>query len=154
MNGTTSRGDCRPNSSVLSELEEQVLEHYLLHKDDRGYGFKLTNVEDMANHLLNSRGAPSVGSKWAQRFIQRKSALRMRQSRAYDFQRALCEDLDAINAWFRLVENTKTKYGIADCDIYNFDETGFMMGKIQLTLIVAHADRPGRSKAVQPGNIE
>ena len=56
MNGTTSRGDCRPNSSVLSELEEQVLEHYLLHKDDRGYGFKLTNVEDMANRLLNSRG--------------------------------------------------------------------------------------------------
>ena len=154
MNETTCRGDCHPNSSILSELEEQVLENYLLDKDDRGYGFKLTNVEDMANHLLNSRGAPSAGSKWAQRFIQRKSTLRMRQSRAYDFQRALCEDPDAINAWFRLVENTKAKYGIADCDIYNFDETGFMMGQIQPRLIVTRADRPGRSKAIQPGNKE
>ena len=99
-------------------------------------------------------GAPPVGTKWGQRFVQRKPELRTQQSRAYDFQRALCEDPDAIKAWFRFVENTKTKYGIADCDIYNYDETGFMMGKSQPTLIVARADRPGRSKAVQPGNKE
>jgi hypothetical protein len=31
-------------------------------------------------------------------------------------------------AWFELVGNTVSKYGIVDHDIYNFDETGFQMG--------------------------
>jgi hypothetical protein len=29
------------------------------------------------------------------------------------------------------VEETKAKYGICDEDVYNFDEAGFMMGKIK-----------------------
>jgi hypothetical protein len=29
--------------------------------------------------------------------------------------------------WFRLVQNTIAKYGIRSDDIWNFDETGFMM---------------------------
>jgi hypothetical protein len=35
-----------------------------------------------------------------------------------------------IRSWFELVEQTKAKYGICDKDVYNFDEAGFMMGKI------------------------
>jgi hypothetical protein len=30
-----------------------------------------------------------------------------------------------IDAWFKLVEETKAKYGVYDDDIYNFDETRF-----------------------------
>ena len=70
----------------------------------------------------------------------------MRMSRAYDFQSALCEDPDAIKAWFRLVENMKAKYGIVDCNFYNFDETGFMIGMIASSMIVARAERKGRGK--------
>ena len=29
--------------------------------------------------------------------------------------------------WFRLVQNTTAKYGIHSDDIYNFDETGFLI---------------------------
>ena len=75
-------------------------------------------------------------------------------SRVYDFQRALCEDPDQINAWFRLVANMRTKYGIQDCDFYNFDETGFMMGVICGNMVVTRADRRGRGKQLQPGNRE
>lgn len=46
------------------------------------------------------------------------------------------------------------KYGIQDCDFYNFDETGFMMGVICAGMVVTRADRCGRGKAVQPGNRE
>ena len=45
-------------------------------------------------------------------------------------------------------------YGIEDCDFYNFDETGFMMGVICSSMVVTHADRRGRGEAVQPGNQE
>jgi hypothetical protein len=56
--------------------------------------------------------------------------------------------------WFRLVENMRAKYGIVDSDFYNFDETGFTMGMIQATLVITHADRTAKPKAVQPGNRE
>jgi hypothetical protein len=77
-----------------------------------------------------------------------------RFSRAYDFQRALCEDPVVINEWFRLVSNMRAKYGILDCDFYNFDETGFMMGMICPSMVVTRSDRRGKSKQVQPGNRE
>jgi hypothetical protein len=52
------------------------------------------------------------------------------------------------------VEETKTKYGICDKDVYNFDEAGFMMGKITTQLVVTGSERRGRPKAIQPGNRE
>jgi hypothetical protein len=48
----------------------------------------------------------------------------------------------------------QAKYGIQDCDFYNFDETGFMMGVICSSMVVTRADRSGRGKKIQPGNRE
>jgi hypothetical protein len=48
----------------------------------------------------------------------------------------------------------RAKYGVLDCNFYNFNETGFMMGVICPTMVVTRADRCGRGKAVQPGNQE
>jgi hypothetical protein len=41
------------------------------------------------------------------------------------------------------VENTIAKYGIILADIYNFDETGFMMGMIASGMVVTGADKHG-----------
>ncbi|KFZ24823.1 hypothetical protein V502_00698, partial [Pseudogymnoascus sp. VKM F-4520 (FW-2644)] len=119
-----------------------------------GFAPRLAGVEDMANFILESRGGKRVGGRWAQRFIQRQPALKTRFNRVYDFQRALCKDSELIGAWFRLVENMRAKYRVLDCDFYNFDETGFMMGVICPAMVVTCADRRGRGKAVQPGNRE
>lgn len=127
---------------------------YILNMDGRGFAPRLASVEDMANYILESRGARRVGKLWAHRFIKRQLVLKTRFNRVYDFQRALCEDLELISAWFRLVENMWAKYGIQDCDFYNFDETGFMMGIICPAIVVTRANRRGRGKAVQPGNRE
>ena len=120
--------------------------------DERGFAPRLASVEDMANFILESRRARRVGKLWAHRFVQRRLELKTRLNRVYDFQRALCEDLELIGAWFRLVQNMKAKYRILDCDFYNFDETGFMMGIICAAMVVIRADRRSRGKAVQPGN--
>jgi hypothetical protein len=52
------------------------------------------------------------------------------------------------------MENIRAKYGILDCDFYNFDKTGFMMGIIYAVMVVTCTDQRGRGKAVQPGNRE
>ncbi|KAJ3571483.1 hypothetical protein NPX13_g5366 [Xylaria arbuscula] len=72
-------------------------------------------------------------------------------NRKYDYQRALCEDPDVISRWFGLVANIKAKYGIQDEDIYNFDETGFMIGVISSTLVITRADRRGKAKTRTKG---
>jgi hypothetical protein len=53
-----------------------------------------------------------------------------------------------IRSWFKLVEQTKAKYGICDKDIYNFNEVGFMMGKIITQLVVTGLEGRGRPKAL------
>jgi hypothetical protein len=40
----------------------------------------------------------------------------------------------------------KAKYGIIDKDIWNFDELGFMMGKITSQLVVTGLEKPGKAK--------
>jgi hypothetical protein len=46
------------------------------------------------------------------------------------------------------------QYGIQDCDIWNFDKTGFMIRVISPSIVVTRADRKGRHKKVQLGNKE
>jgi hypothetical protein len=108
----------------------------------------------MANRLLDDRDAPPVGKRWASNFVKRHKELKTRYFRTYDYQRAKCEDPTAIRNWFRLVENTIAKYGITLADIYNFDETGFMMGVIASGMVVTGTERRGRPKSVQPGSRE
>jgi len=108
----------------------------------------------MANLLLETRGAKRVGKNWAYRFVRRRPELKTRFSRAYDFQRALCEDSELIKKWFELVKNMQAKYGIQDEDFYNFDETGFMIGVICAAMVVTRADRHRRSKQLQASNRE
>jgi hypothetical protein len=42
----------------------------------------------------------------------------------------------------------RAKYGVLDCDFYNFDETGFIIGVICPVIVVTRTDRRGRGKAV------
>ena len=46
-----------------------------------------------------------------------------------------------INAWFKLVEETKAKYGVHNNNIYNFNETGFQIGVIRLIKVVTSSKR-------------
>jgi hypothetical protein len=154
LKGTPSRRDSIPNSRKLSNLEEKIIVEYALDLDSRSFPPRLRDVEDMANRLLADRDAPPVGKRWASNFVKRQPELKTRFTRRYDYQRAQCEDPNIIWGWFQLVRNTIAKYGIQESDIYNFDETGFMMGIISTGMVVTSAERRGRPKMVQPGNRE
>jgi DDE superfamily endonuclease len=111
-------------------------------------------LRDIANKLLTDRDAPHVGVNWLYNFIKRVPELRTRVNRKYDYKRALNEDPEVIQGWFRLVRNTISKYGILDDNIYNFDEAGFQMGVISTRLIITGSERRQAPKSLQPGNIE
>jgi hypothetical protein len=152
--GKPARGDCQPNSKKLTKLEEEAIVEHILDLDSRGFPPSLDAVRHMADKLLDERGAGKVGKRWPSNFVKRTDALTTRFNRPYDIQRALCEDREVIEPWFERVERTKARYGILDEDTYNFDEAGFLMGKISTQLVVTSSDRSRRPKAVQPGDRE
>ena len=49
----------------------------------------------------------------------------------------------------RLVHNTIAKRGIQDADIYNFDNTGFMMGVISSAMVVTSSEKRSRARVRQ-----
>ncbi|KAJ3454558.1 hypothetical protein MRS44_013158 [Fusarium solani] len=132
--GIQSRRDWINPSRRLSDLEEQIIVQFILDLDSRGFPPRLRGVEEMANRLLADCDASPVGKRWASNFVKRHEELKTR--------------------FFSLVENTIAKYGINLADIYNFDETGFMMGLIASGMVVTGAERRGNPKSVQPGNRE
>ena len=144
-NGRRARRDIPANSRSLTDLEEQTIVQYTIELSARAFPPRLRGVEDMANHLRRERDAPPVGQRWAHNFVKRQPELRTRYTRRYDYQRAKCEDPKVVSEWFALVRNVKAKYGIVEDDIYNFDETGFMMGIIFAGIVVTTSD--GLSKA-------
>jgi hypothetical protein len=136
----------------LLKTEEDVIVQHILDLDARGFPPRLAAVKDMADSLLAERHRDPVGQNWAATFVKRRPELKVKFNRKYDYKRALCEDPEIIQGWFRLVENMKAKYGILDDDTYNFDETGFMMGMISTGAVVTASERRGRPKSVQQGN--
>jgi hypothetical protein len=48
----------------------------------------------------------------------------------------------------------KEKYGFLDKDIYNFDKSSFLMGKISSQLVVTGSEKPGKAKKLQPSDRE
>jgi hypothetical protein len=131
-----------------------VIVGHILDLDSRGYSPCLNTVRDMANRLLAARHSGTVGQKWPSNFVKRTERLTTRFNRPYDRQRALCEDPEVIRRWFTLVQHTQATYGILEEDTYNFDEVGFMMGRISAQLVVISSERAARPKAIQPGSRE
>jgi hypothetical protein len=150
--GTPFRHDCMPNSVNLLKTEEGVTVQHVLGLDARGFPPWLAAVADMANSLRAERRMGQVGINWPSTFVKRQPELRIKFNRKYDYKRALCEDPEVIRGWFKLVENTKAKYGIQDEDTYNFDKSGFMMGIILTGAVVTGSERQGRPKSIQQGS--
>ena len=96
--GMAARRDCQPNSKKLTKLEEEVIVNHILDLDLRGFPPTYAAVRDMADRLLAARGAGQVGVHWPRNFVKRTDSLTTRFNRAYDRQRALCEDLVLIKS--------------------------------------------------------
>jgi hypothetical protein len=69
MAGRTPRSEIKANYYKLTEIKEEVIVRYILDLDLRGFAPRLTNVEDIANYILESRGGKRVGKLWAHRFV-------------------------------------------------------------------------------------
>lgn len=152
--GISSRHDIQANSRKLTDLEESVIVRYILDLDLRAFPPRRSSVEDMANRILADRNGGRVRKNWTTNFVRRQPDLTTRFNRVIDYQRVLSEDPVAYDAWFKLVRNTIAKWGILEEDIYNFDETGFVMGQITSEMVITSVERRNKPRTTQQGNRE
>ena len=135
-NGITHPSEIRNAQHKLTATEEQTIVQYILNLDSRGFAPLLCEVADIADKLLAVRGGEPVGKHWAERLVTRSEELKMAFNRAKYRQRIVQEDPEIIGAWFKLVEETKAKYGVHDDDVHDFNESGFQMGVIGTIKVV------------------
>jgi hypothetical protein len=158
LQGVRPKSEITSVNQKLHPTEEQSLVQWILDLDRRGFPPQIIDVRRMADNLLAARGQnpppQPVGQKWVSRFVNRRAELQTRWNRKFHSERARSEDPVAIRAWFRLVEETRQSYGILDTDIYNFDETGFMMGIAATSKVVTSSEAVGRAVTIQPGDRE
>ena len=69
MKGKRVGEDCRPNSSILTEAEEQTLVGHAFDSEARGYQLTYDMLRESVDKLLHDRGAPPVGKNWPRRFV-------------------------------------------------------------------------------------
>jgi hypothetical protein len=96
IKGRVTRHEVRNSRLQLTKAEKDTIVQHVLNLDLQGFPPRIKGVEDIANLLLATRGSKRVGKNWAYRFVQRRPELKSRFSRAYNFQRALCEDPELI----------------------------------------------------------
>src|SRR5450432_4244789 len=148
IHGIPSRRDSLPNSRKLTPEEELAVVQYILDLDSRGFPPRPQAVQEMADLLLAERDASPVGKNWTSNFFNRRTKLKTKFSRKYDYKRALYEDPVIIRDWFKLVRNTVVKYRILEEDIYNFDEVGFIIGVIAIAKVIISVESRNRPKTI------
>ena len=145
--GIRNRAISHTNSHKLTEIEEQSLQKWIISLDDCGAAPRPSTIQETANLLLKAhRTTPvqTVREKWVYNFMKRHPELSTQFSRHYNYEHAKCEDPKIIGEWFNLVQKTILQYGINPNNIYNFDETSFVMGLTVTVKVITRAEYYGQ----------
>ncbi len=128
INGRSIRTNIIANSQKLIMLKKKVVVRKILDLNSQGFPLRIHDIENMVNRLLATYDTTYVGLCWVSNFVKRQLKLCTCWNRLYDYQKAQYEDLKIIKVWFRLFQNIVVKHSIIKSDIWNFDETGFLIG--------------------------
>ncbi|KHJ32976.1 hypothetical protein EV44_g3566 [Erysiphe necator] len=152
MNGVTWKGDKRNNAMIFTLREENSIVKYIIDLDAKGYPAKYEDITPMAQIILGLKNTNpqtnvrKLGTKWPYRFVKRRPVIKAKLSRGLDYKRYMMENIPILEKWFDQEKDVVDRYGIQPGDIYNFDESGFMMGVVKGFYVIARADKQGKGR--------
>lgn len=124
------------------ELENQLVT-YLLHMEEKFYGFTLGDLRRMAFQLASKNGIEhpfkegAAGRAWVDLFLQRhKQTLSLRKPCGTSFSRALGFNQENVGIFFKLLEEVYEKHKYPAERIYNVDETGLTIVQSKIPYVV------------------
>jgi hypothetical protein len=116
----------------LTSAEEKTLAEFIHESAAHGFPLSHRQIEMTANAVLQSRlgaNCECVGKKWIFSFLDRHhERLQTHWSKPLDTQRANSLNPQAVESWFKLVEEFIVKLGILPGNLYGMDESGFPTG--------------------------
>ena len=118
------------NATLLGSEEEQEVLCWAHRRITQGHHIQGRALQQHANAILKAKGRGGTASqKWAQRFMKRWGRyFHRRKAASRDVKRKAMQDRACVEAFFRDWSNFITRHDIRRENIWNFDETGFMVG--------------------------
>ncbi|KAH8756051.1 hypothetical protein F5883DRAFT_374949, partial [Diaporthe sp. PMI_573] len=138
--------------------EEDILVWYIQLLCNGGFGPVTSMVVDQANLLRRLRRQPPIrDSHFFSRFLGRHPELRRAYIKPVELARKGYEvALHNVNSFFDHVEDSQTKYRLVSSGVWNGDECGNMIGKLQgrLTIITVRNQLAKNPEVYDPNNRE
>ena len=78
-------------------LEEEVIVQYILDLDLCLFLLQISNIEDIANCLLQAWNQEHISKNWTSNFVQQQPQLQLCFNQKIDYQQALYKDPDIYN---------------------------------------------------------
>lgn len=118
------------NSTLLEPEEEREVLCWAHRRITQGHHIQGASLRQHANAILRAKGREgSASRRWSQRFMQRYDQyFHRRKSTSRDVKRKAMQDRALVEAFFDGWSRFLTEQKILTENIWNFDETGFMVG--------------------------
>lgn len=180
LNATTqSYSLAHAHRQALTIEEEDILVDYIRRMTQLGHPPTHQIVRETAEHLRHNRAlfegvantvaAPPLGKNWTSKFQSRHPEVVSAWTRALDASRLKAEAPERLIPWFAELRTVFDQHHYLPESIYNMDETGYGVGVVQSTRVLAVVDvrrggegdgnggkrrRKGKVVQVQPGRQE
>lgn len=165
MTGRKSRPHAHEKAQLLSNAEEKTLERWITRLTSTGYPATPTLVIETAEQIRQGRvklssplntqptQLPPIGHEWLYRFLNRHPTLKGTYSRQLESARHQGVTYDKVSQWFSAFRSRFTEQKYEPQNVYNMDETGFLLGTTQSTRIIVDSTQKSSWKAT-PGRQE
>jgi len=156
--GRKSRSEAFKDLQALPPEAEEVLVRHIGKQANFGFPVTPQELKHLAEQLLRQHtynNDAKLGRNWVATFRQRHPDLRSYYSRVMDAQRVRAGDPKVVEAYFDLLAQTIQEYNIVPENIYNMDETGFLIGQSQTrNIIVPKENSKNKRFRSHPGTRE
>ncbi|KJZ70765.1 hypothetical protein HIM_09849 [Hirsutella minnesotensis 3608] len=133
LQGNHTVEDNGGNRTMLLPEEEDEILCWAYRRVTQGHHLQRRSLQQHANAILKANSREERASRtWAQRFVKRhKHLLHRRKATSRDVKRKAMQDRARIEAFFKGWSEFIRDEGITRDNVWNFDETGFMVGYLQ-----------------------
>lgn len=132
------------HNKCLSDTAEQALVQFLLRMQEGAMPATPGMVRNFANEMrqrLDSASSP-ISDSWLSRFCKRHHELLVKKNKPMEVARIGTHMAGDILEWFQRYEASLQKYNITAANLWNFDETGFLIGVLKtFNVVVSRAKK-------------
>ncbi|CBQ73839.1 related to transposase [Sporisorium reilianum SRZ2] len=156
--GRPPKVEAQNDQQHLTPTEETGLLEYIRRCACSGYPLTPALLRDCANEIIRSvpgrSQEPEVSHAWLQSFLLRHLAIRLHWSRCLDNARLNGANETVVREWFARLAEIMREFSAASTNVFNMDETGFMLSQAGSKQVVVPASEPAARFKAQPGTLE